>query len=217
MNLLEVCQPILQLIGHHESRNDYNAVWARIKISDRPNRPLVDMTVAEVLAWQDSIDSRYKSEAAGKYQILEDTLRDIYAPAGVSLKDKFDHITQDKLALHLLKRRGLKKFLAGEMSVEDFCNALAMEWASFPVVTPIKGWGKFVLTPGQSYYAGDNLNKATATVDMVLGATRRALSLATGTPPVGQPLPKPAVAKPSLLSALLALLRAVLSAFGRKK
>ena len=60
------------------------------------------MTVREVLAWQDSIDPKYRSEAAGKYQIMEDTLRDEVGKGSVSLNDVFNASTQDRLGVALL-------------------------------------------------------------------------------------------------------------------
>jgi hypothetical protein len=115
------------------------------------------MTIREVLAWQDRIDPLYRSEAAGRYQILEDTLRDLYAEAGMTLDSKFDKAGQDRLAMALLKRRGLDKFLHGYLSVNKFCNELAKEWASLPVVDGPK--------KGRSYYAGDGLNAAGVDVE----------------------------------------------------
>lgn len=152
---------LLTFIGKVEGRNDYNVVWGRINKLDHPPKPLTTMTIREVLAWQDKIDARYQSEAAGTYQILEDTLRGLYAEAGLTLDDKFDINGQDALAVQLLKRRGLKQFLAGATTVEQFCNEIAKEWASMPVVSGPKA--------GKSYYGGDGLNKSLVPVDVFKG------------------------------------------------
>ena len=71
------CKPLLDFIANaeHGGHPDYNAVWGGIKAKDRPPKKLVEMTIGEVLDWQDMIDPHYKSEAAGRYQIMEDTLR----------------------------------------------------------------------------------------------------------------------------------------------
>ena len=151
---------LLDYIARYESRGDYNAVWGGISKKDRPPRPLTKMTVGEVLAWQDSIDPLYRSEAAGRYQILEDTLADIFDPAGFSLSDRFDENTQDALAVQLMRRRGFDKFRSGQISAEKFANNLAKEWASLPLVSGPKR--------GRSYYAGDGLNKAGADPDEFL-------------------------------------------------
>lgn len=155
---------LLDFIASHESRGDYNVVWAGIRKADRPKRPLVEMTIGQVLQWQDSIDARYKSEAAGRYQILEDTLRGLWKEAGLQLASLFDKEGQDKLAIALLNRRGLASYLSGKISTEAFANSLAREWASLPVVS---GSGK-----GRSYYAGDGLNKSLVDVEPFLAAVR---------------------------------------------
>lgn len=169
-------QILRDFIANPESGGDYNIVWGGIKAKDKPARQLVTMTIGEVLAWQDSIDARYQSEAAGKYQIMEDTLRGLYAEAGMKLSDLFDRSGQDRLATQLLRRRGLERYLAGEISAEKFANSLAREWASLPVVTgPNKG---------RSYYAGDGLNKSHVSVDAFLAAVRSVKSAPLSPKPV---------------------------------
>lgn len=163
-------QFLLDYIGKYESRNNPNAVWGGIKHSDRP-LSLVDMSVGEVLAWQDSIDARYMSEAAGEWQFMEDTLRGLYRNAGVALTDLFTRATQIMLATALLRRRGLDDYLSGRMSAEKFALSLSKEWASLPVPFDVKR-GDRVVKRGQSYYAGDGLNKAHADVDEFLNVIK---------------------------------------------
>lgn len=223
---------LLRLIRHHESRGDYTAVWGKISSHHRPKKPLTSMTIKEVLDWQDSIDHLYMSEAAGAYQFLEDTLRKIYAPAGFLPTDVMHEGTQDKLAVHLLKGRGFTRFLRGEISAEQFANNLAMEWASFPVVTPVTRTTRdrtWVVQPGSSYYSGDGLNKALVKPEEVLSVLR-ALQVGTS---AGGDTPRPAPApvarpdstvvsgprnplhpRPGLLTGLLAALERL---FGRRK
>lgn len=154
-------QPLLAFIRRVESGGDYNIVWGGIRSADRP-KSLTKMTVGEVLAWQDSIDAKYMSEAAGAYQIMEDTLRGLHQVAGVPLTATYDRDTQDKLAIALLKRRGLDKYLSGRMSATNFGNSLAKEWAGLPVVSGPKR--------GRSYYDGDGLNSTKASVEDFLAA-----------------------------------------------
>ena len=152
--------PLLDFIKRPESGGDYNIVWARISKADRPKKPLVTMTIKEVLDWQDSIDKEYNSEAAGAYQIMEDTLRPLPPFAGLLTSDLFNEKNQDKLATVLLKRRGLDSYVAGRITAEDFANNLAKEWASLPVVSGPK--------KGRSFYAGDGLNKSHVSVEAFL-------------------------------------------------
>lgn len=164
-------EPLLAFIRKPESRGDYDVVWGRIKAQHKPPKNPTEMTIREVLAWQDSIDLLYQSEAAGAYQFMEDTLRDIVTKAGCTLDDRFNEKTQDKLATYLLRRRGLDQYLDGTLSLEDFCNNLAKEWASLPVVTATQG-AKRWLKPGQSYYEGDGLNKSHVSVAAFKDAVR---------------------------------------------
>lgn len=166
-----VFEPLLAFIRQPESRGDYNIVWGGIAPHDHPPRALTTMTIGEVLAWQDSIDARYRSEAAGAYQFMEDTLREIYPKAGCHENQVFNEVTQDRLATYLLRRRGLDRYMDGTLSLDGFCNNLAMEWASLPVVTATQG-AKRWLTPGQSYYAGDGLNKSHVSVTAFKAAVR---------------------------------------------
>ena len=155
-------KPLLDFIAKYESSDNYNAVFSRIK--NKP-RNLTSWTIGQVLDWQDSIDPLYPSEAAGRYQIMEDTLREIYPKAGLKLTSLFDEKGQDALCRALLRRRGMEYYIIGKLTLESFCVNIAKEWASMPLVIPIRG--KRV---GQSYYGGDGLNKAHAPVDGLIAA-----------------------------------------------
>ena len=166
----------LDLIGHLESRGQYDAVFGGIKGPDRPlkrtGKRLTELTVYEVLQWQDSIDHMYRSEAAGKFQVMEDTLRELVAQGRVDGNSLFNKETQDRVALILMKRRGLPKFLKGDMATEIMANNLAMEWASLPVCKEFTRGGK-LRRYGYSYYAGDGLNKCLTDPEEVLEALAR--------------------------------------------
>jgi hypothetical protein len=154
--------PLLDYIARYESGGDYNIVWSGIRKADHPPKKLTEMTIGEVLDWQDSIDARYMSEAAGRYQVMEDTLRGVVDEMGLSRNQKYDEGTQDSIAIHLLRRRGLRAYLAGEILAEKFANSIAKEWAGMPLVTGPKR--------GRSYYAGDGLNRTHAKPDEFLKA-----------------------------------------------
>lgn len=188
---------LLNFIAQPESRGDFNAVWGGIKAKDRPKRPLVQMTIADVLAWQDSIDTRYPSEAAGAYQIMEDTLRPLPVAAGLLPSELFNEANQDALATVLLKRRGLDRYLAGSISAEDFANNLAREWASLPIASGPKR--------GRSYYDGDGLNKSHVSVDAFLSAVRAVKPQVTVPPKIEHVAPVVST-KPSFIARLIAWL-----------
>lgn len=189
MTRLERVAPILALIRKYESdpavkpqgvASAYDVVYGGIRREDRPKK-LSDLSISRVLWWQDLIDSRYMSEAAGAYQIMEDTLRGLVANGAVDVSDTFSAETQDRLALALLDGRGWARCEAGKLSVDDFAIELAQEWASFPVpramqVKNSKGKVIRTLKAGQSYYAGDGLNKAHASVAEVRSAIEAALA-----------------------------------------
>lgn len=154
---------ILAMIRSKESRGDYNVVYYGSKI--KPPKPLTQMTVGEVRAWQDqSVRAGSKSSAAGAYQIIRKTMDLLISEGALKRGELFSVAAQDRAAIALLKRRGLDTYKAGGMSAEAFANNLAKEWASFPVVTGSK--------KGRSYYAGDGLNKALIGVDPVMRAVR---------------------------------------------
>lgn len=122
-------------------------------------QPITSMTIDELLAAQAKWGRNWGSSAAGAPQIIRATMRDLVARMGLSGSEIYDPDMQDRMAFELLKRRGWVSFLAGTQSLTSFGNALAREWASFPVLTDQKR-GKRELKRGQSYYDGDGLNSA---------------------------------------------------------
>ncbi|MEM9473920.1 MAG: hypothetical protein AAGA71_01410 [Pseudomonadota bacterium] len=155
-------RPILDLIGRAEAPRGYDQVWGGIAREDHPPRPITQMTVGEVLAWQDSIDRKYMSEASGRYQIMEDTLRDLVRKGEVRTTERFSPATQDRLAVALMRRRGLERYQRGDLHAVDFGENLAREWAGLPRLTGPRA--------GESFYAGKAGNKATVTPSEVLAA-----------------------------------------------
>lgn len=126
---------LLDFIGNLEAPSGYNAYSSYAAAP--PPRPLTSMTVSEVLAWQDSIDAKSRSEAAGRYQIMEDTLRGLVSAMGLSGREYFTPGLQNAMALYLMKRRGWHPANTNLIAV---ANRLAKEWAALPVVSgPNKG------------------------------------------------------------------------------
>jgi hypothetical protein len=148
-------------------------------------KPVTQMTLAEIQeaqktwatkAWAARFNSTKASSATGAAQFMRATLAGLITELGLSPSQKLDGNLQDRLAYHLLKRRGYDQFMAGKISRAEFGKRLAQEWASFPVLAATKGATR-QLTRGQSYYAGDGLNKALvapATVEAVLDKVKAA-------------------------------------------
>jgi len=203
-------KPLLDFIADHESEgaarkqgiSAYDVVWGGIKKADYPKPSLTAMTIGQVLDWQDSIDARYQSEAAGRYQIMEDTLRGLYAEAGMTTSDKFDAMGQDRLARALLRRRGLSKYLSGQITSEAFANNLAMEWASLPIVSGPK--------KGRSYYAGDGLNQSGVDVAPFLAVVRSLTDAPLAPAVVVIPAPAPVAKTHGFWAAIAAIIASIL-------
>lgn len=144
---------LLDIIAKGESRGNYNAYFgsaANNKIK------FTEMSVGEVLAWQDEfVKKGSPSSAVGKYQFIRPTLKGLVSELRIDNNTIFDAHLQDRLAHRLLERRGLKEYARGKLSREEFAHNLSKEWAALPRVT-----GKH---PDQSYYAGDGLNKVRIT------------------------------------------------------
>lgn len=148
---------LLDFIGDIEAPKGYGTIYAN-KQNTLP-KPLTSMTVDEVIASGPSWTKAHKSSAAGRYQFMNATLKELKKELGLRGTQTFDANLQDRLAYHLLLRRGYASFMAGKLSVPAFGKLLAQEWASLPVLVDTKGQKRNVVR-GQSYYAGDGLNKS---------------------------------------------------------
>lgn len=124
---------LLDFIGSIEGPAGYDDYYRGV--SSGPPRPLTSMTIREVLAWQDSIDASSPSEAAGRYQIMEDTLRGMVRANGINLDRRYDANTQDELAEILLKGRGWNPNSTDYIRMG---NSIAHEWAALPMCSGIK-------------------------------------------------------------------------------
>ena len=148
---------LLEFIGTLEAPGGYDSY--SYYAAAPPPKPLTQMTIAEVLAWQDRIDARSKSEAAGRFQIMEDTLRPLVQSEGINTGRLFDVEMQNRLAVLLLKRRGWDPSAQNHIAM---ANSLAREWAALPVVSgPNKGKSYYRNTKGAR-------NRAQTTPDIFL-------------------------------------------------
>lgn len=153
-------RPLLQLIGRAESNGNYNAYFGNV--SNSATR-FTDMTIAEVLAWQQNyVKQGSPSSAVGRYQIISTTLEGLVRELGLERAQKFDPATQDRLAIALLERRGAEHYVNNELTDKQFAANLAQEWAALPKTLGSR--------PDASYYDGDGLNASRVKVDEVLQA-----------------------------------------------
>lgn len=151
---------VLGLIGRYEARDNYDIVTSYTRLA--PPRPLTQMTIRDVLAFQDKVVANgSNSSAMGMYQFIRGTLRSTAMDSGLGLDSVFDRFNQDRLARHALSRCG---FYRHDVADTDIGNCLARVWASLPVVA---GPGK-----GRSYYAGYNGNAHLTSVESVMATIR---------------------------------------------
>jgi len=158
-------------------------------------KPLTSMTLDEVIALGPSWTKAYKSSAAGAYQFMNATLKDLKAMLGLLGNERMTPAFQDRLGFALLKRRGFEGYMAGTIALNTFGLGLSKEWASFPVLTVTKGAHRTVQR-GETFYAGDKLNKALVKPEAVEAVL---LQMKTGI----APSPAPAAPKRKTLMDLL--------------
>lgn len=185
---------LLAFIRKYEAPAGYNQRFAEAV----PKKDLSKMTFDEVIEygrWRVTIDGK-QSSAIGGYQFITKTLRALRNDTKENFTgtELFTPEFQDKLAIKLMEGRGLNRYMNGTMTAEAFCNELAKEWASLPVVTSMKGASRMVV-PGQSYYAGDGLNAAHHKPEVFLAVVKALKDVPVIVfppdvpPPVQQPTP----------------------------
>ena len=156
-------QPLLNTIAKGESNGNYNAHFGS---PDNTKVRFTDMTVAEVMRWQEEyVRQGNASNAVGRYQFMGTTLAGLVRQLRINTEAKFDEALQDRLAIALMERRGSHAFVQGKITREQFAANLAMEWAALPRIIGDR--------PHESYYAGDGLNHARISADEVLDAIDR--------------------------------------------
>lgn len=184
---------LLDFIGGIEAPKGYGTIFGNKQ--SKLVEPLTEMTLDEILAAQKAWSKNHGSSAAGRYQFMRATLVGLISELGLRGSQKLDGNLQDRLGYHLLKRRGYDDYMAGKIDRIEFGKRLAMEWASLPVLAACQGAHR-KLARGQSYYAGDALNKSLTSpekVEQVLALVRKAPDPA---PQSAQDTPKPVPATP---------------------
>jgi len=161
-------KPILNLIGRTEGtdRGDgYNETLAYGAFVTAGDVILTAMTLSEIDALQTDMLAHPRnflnSSAIGRYQITRTSLRTLKSKLALGEDVVFTAALQDRLALELLKRRGLDAWRAGKIDDREFALNLAKEWASLP--NP---------STGKGYYPGQKAAVDYATVEGVLKASK---------------------------------------------
>lgn len=164
MNIPTKAKDLLDFIGDIEAPRGYGTIYGNNQ--RKLPKPLTSMTFNEVQKAQPSWTKRFGSSASGRYQFMYRTLKGLHREMSIKGSTKFTDVLQDDMGYHLLKRRGFQKYLDGSISRTEFGKRLAKEWASFPVLASTKGAHR-QLTRGQSYYAGDKVNKSLVSPEQV--------------------------------------------------
>lgn len=165
---------LLDFIGQIEAPKGYDTVYGNNQ-NKLPKR-VTSMRLYEIQEAQPSWTKRFGSSATGRYQFMRNTLRGLITELKLSNDMKLDPNLQDRLAYHLLRRRGYDAFVFGRIDTVEFAKRLAMEWASLPVLKNTRGAHRNVVR-GQTYYAGDGLNKSLTTPERVEAALAKVLEL----------------------------------------
>ncbi|WP_246775534.1 hypothetical protein [Methylobacterium aquaticum] len=182
---------LLDFIASKEAPMGYGTVYGNNQA--KLPKPLTSMTLAEVIAAGPGWTRAFGSSACGRYQFMKATLEGLRDELKLTGREVFGPDLQDRLGYHLLKRRGYEAFMAGSLSTANFGLRIAQEWASFPVLAATRGQKRAVLR-GQSYYAGDGLNKSLVSADAVEVALSKARQAGNAVP--APALPAVAVAPP---------------------
>jgi muramidase (phage lysozyme) len=191
MTIPAKAKQLLSFIGSIEAPQGYDTIYGNNQ--KKLKKPITQMTIDEVIANGRNWTKRYGSSASGFYQFMRDTLKGLKAEGKCRGDELFDADCQDRLGYALLVRRGFNQFLHGSISKVEFGKRLAQEWASFPVLRRVKGAHRMV-ERGQSYYAGDGVNKALVSpirVEAVLAALKGSEAPQPRPKPEAPPAPAP--------------------------
>lgn len=151
----------LNLMGNLEGPYGFDTVSGFAPVA--PERPLTQMTLSEVIAYQEKIRSLGTvSSAVGRYQFIYRTLHGLVHQHGISGDLVFDGEVQTYLARFLMHDCG---FYTADTPVVPLANCLATVWAALPVVS---GPGA-----GRSYYEDDGINAALTSPATVLDVLDR--------------------------------------------
>lgn len=169
------------LIAQKESSDNYNIcnqTKGGLKVIS--NVRVVNLTIKQIQEKQAAKDVF----AVGRYQLIPNTLNDAITKLKLNINDKLNEEMQDKIFdeyLIKLKRPKIIAYLEESGTVQDAMYAASLEWASIGVekgkrisdkITKDKDGNitsreKRYAKGGESYYAGDGLNKAHITPEKI--------------------------------------------------
>lgn len=164
-----VYRPMLDLLGKSEGTDPpkgrgYNETLSYGAFTGG-DVDLINMTLNDLDKLQTKMlqhpKNKLKSSAAGRYQIVRTTRRNIQEQLGIPGTAKFDRDMQDRMGSYLLGVRGIDKYLSGRLKEDTLINNLAQEWASLPRTT------------GKGHYDGQNAAVTTLQVRVALGEVKR--------------------------------------------
>jgi hypothetical protein len=159
--------PLLDLIaGKEAGKAGYDAA-NRGKAGDTPGGypGLSKLTVGQVMDLQAQRSPRVLF-AAGRYQIIPDTLAGLVKSGVVKRDEQFSPVVQDRLATELINRR-LKA--AGSDPLKQQLE-LAKEFASIAVPYDVINNKGIAIKAGQSYYEGQAGNRAAISTQSIQAA-----------------------------------------------
>lgn len=157
--------PFGRLIARGEG--DYNSVNRGKAGGYRSGKEnLEGMTVREVMQAQ----KNRKFNAAGRYQIVRETMQDAYRALKLTGDEKFDRETQDRIFEKYLagsRRPAIRDYISGKSdNLKRAVLQASMEWAS--VASP---------ETGRSYYHGKGKNRASISVREMESALKQTRSV----------------------------------------
>ncbi len=148
---------LLNLISKAEGTTSYDTQFGYQDVARQKagGKPLTQMTIDEVR--QLMANTPENKRAMGKYQFVPGTFNDVVKQMGLNGDEIFSPEMQDKMIIHRLNTtRGMDRWMAGNLSDEEFMHRLAQEFASLP--SPKNN--------GNSLYGGVGLNKSTPLISL---------------------------------------------------
>ena len=157
-----IYRPLLNLIEKGESTvGGYDAIYIPFANANKGTKfNLTGMSINDVRTLQkEMLAQGFDATPVGRYQVVTDTMDYLVKKMNLTGDEIFNADLQDRMAITLLKRRGVDAYLSGDMGENKFMWHLSREWASFPKDHT-----------GVSYWKGTGNNKAhISPKDMLVG------------------------------------------------